>query len=192
MQPAVVSGFRPPPHAPTPPLPTDLGASCGPRCSPAGALSAHPAQHLPGAQTHQEPRRRGRPSASAPPLRPTEGPLAPTPPAKHTTFLREQTSHRQAHGQTPRHSHAPTRRETAGRRKLLSQSHSTCERPGPEERTGGRLSGETEAERDEGSETDWKTARGRYRQTRHTHTHTHTHPGKYLEILPHPWKYFRS
>ena len=90
-------------------------------------------------------------------------------------------SHRQAHGQTPRHSHAPTRRETAGRRKLLSQSHSTCERPGPEERAGGRLSGETEAERDEGSETDWKTARGSYRQTdalararAHTHTHTHT------------------
>ena len=47
---------------------------------------------------------------------------------------------------------------------------------------GGRLSGETEAERDEGSKTDWKTARGSYRQTdalararARTHTHTHTH-----------------
>ena len=46
------------------------------------------------------------------------------------------------------------------------------------------MSGETEAERDESSETDSKTARGRYRQTdrqthaharAHTHTHTHTH-----------------
>ena len=117
------------------------------------------------------------PSASVPPLRPTEDPLAPTPPAKHTTFLREQTSDRQAHGQAHR-------QETGGRRKLVSQSHRICERPGPEERTGGRVSGETEAEREEGSETDSKTARGRYRQTdRRTctrahvcaHTHTHTH-----------------
>ena len=48
------------------------------------------------------------------------------------------------------------------------------------------MSGETEAERDESSETDSKTARGRYRQTdrrmrtrvcacTHTHTQPHTH-----------------
>ena len=68
----------------------------------------------------------------APPLRPPEAPLAPTPPSKHRTFRREQTSDVQAHGQTHRHSQAPTPRETAGRRKRGSQghSHSTRGRPG--------------------------------------------------------------
>ena len=92
------------------------------------------------------------------------------PHAKPSTFLREQTSHRQAHRQTHRHSHAPTPRETAGLRKLLSQSQSAWERPGPDERAGGWLSGDTEAEIHEDSETDSKTARG----DTHTHTHTHT------------------
>ena len=110
-------------------------------------------------------------------------PLAPTPPAKHSTFLREQTSHRQAHGQTHRHSHAPTPRETAGRGQLLSQSHSTCERPGPEERTGGQVSGETQAEIHEASETNSKMARGRYRQTDTHHTHTHTHTHTHLSVI---------
>ena len=41
--------------------------------------------------------------------------------------------------------HAPTPWETTGLRELLSQSHSTWERPGPDQRPGGRLSGETEA-----------------------------------------------
>ena len=98
-------------------------------------------------------------------------PFAPTPPAKHSTFLREQMSHRQAHRQTHRHSHAPMPRETAGLRKLLSQSQSTWQRPGPDERAGGRLSEDTEAEIHEDSETDSKTARG----DTQTHTHTHTH-----------------
>ena len=43
------------------------------------------------------------------------------------------------------------------------------------------MSGETEAERDEGSETDSKTARRRYRQTDihvHARAHTHTHTGR--------------
>ena len=108
-------------------------------------------------------------------------PFSPTPPAKHSTFLREQMSHRQAHRQTHRHWHAPTPRETAGLRKLLSQSQSTWQRPGPDERAGGRLSGDTEAEIHEDSETDSKTARG------DTHTHTHTH---ILECGL--WKYFYS
>src|SRR5574340_1249089 len=55
------------------------------------------------------------------------------PHAKPSTFLREQTSHRQAHRQTHRHSHAPTPRETAGLRKLLSKSQSAWERPGRSE-----------------------------------------------------------
>ena len=80
------------------------------------------------------------------------------------------------------HSHTPTPSETAGRRKFVSESqnHSTCERPGPEEGTGGPVSGDTEPERDEGSETDSKMARGRHTQTRtqtHTYTHTHTEGG---------------
>src|SRR5574337_672504 len=70
-------------------------------------------------------------------------PFAPTPPAKHSTFLREQMSHRQAHRQTHRHSHAPMPWETAGLHKLLSQSQSTWQRPGPDERAGGRLSEDT-------------------------------------------------
>src|SRR5574341_793680 len=74
------------------------------------------------------------------------------PHAKPSTFLREQTSHRQAHRQTHRHSHAPTPRETAGLRKLLSQNQSAWERPGPDERAGGWLSGDTEAEIHEDSE----------------------------------------
>ena len=89
------------------------------------------------------------------------------PHAKPSTFLREQTSHRQAHRQTHRHSHAPTPRETAGLRKLLSQSQSAWERRGQDERAGGWLSGDTEAEIHEDSETDSKTARG---DTHHTHT----------------------
>ena len=45
------------------------------------------------------------------------------------------------------------------------------------------MSGDTEAERDKGSETAWKKARGRYRQTdrhvrAHTHAHAHTHTGR--------------
>ena len=168
-----MSGFqpcrRPPPEA-TCPVPALV---------PRRPLSAHPARHLPGAQTHGGHRGAVDRSASAPPLallRPR--PLAPRPPAKHTTFRREQTSDRQAHRQTHRHSPAATPRETASRRQLLSQSHGTRERPGPDERTGGRLSGETEAERDEASETDCKTARGRCRQTdrqtRHATPRTHT------------------
>ena len=105
------------------------------------------------------------------------------PHAKPSTFLREQTSHRQAHRQTHRHSHAPTPRETAGLRKLLSQNQSAWERPGPDERAGGWLSGDTEAEIHEDSETDSKTARG----DTDTHTHTHTHT---LECGL--WNYFCS
>ena len=122
-------------------------------------------------------------SASAPPLRTTEAPLCPH--AKPSTFLREQTSHRQAHRQTHRPSHAPTPRETAGLRKLLSQNQSAWERPGPDERAGGWLSGDTEAEIHEDSETDSKTARGD--TDTHTHTHTHTHT---LECGL--WNYFCS
>ena len=43
------------------------------------------------------------------PLRTTEAPLCPH--AQASTFLREQTSHRQSHRQTHRHSHEPTQRE---------------------------------------------------------------------------------
>ena len=83
---------------------------------------------------------------------------------------------------TDSHSHTPMPSETASRCKFISQSqnHSTCERPGPEEGTGGPVSGDTEPERDEGSETDSKMARGRHTQTRtqtHTYTHTHTEGG---------------
>ena len=67
----------------------------------------------------------------APPLRPPEAPLAPTPPSKHRTFRREQTSDVQAHGQTHRHSQAPTPRETAGRRQRGSQGHSHSTRALP-------------------------------------------------------------
>ena len=61
-------------------------------------------------------------------------------------------------------------RETPGLRKLLTQSHSTWERPGAEEPVDGWLSEDTEAEIHEDSETDSKMARG----DTHTHTHTHT------------------
>ena len=48
------------------------------------------------------------------------------------------------------------------------------------------MSGDTEAERDKGSETAWKKARGRYRQTdrhvrAHTHAHAHTHTHREAE-----------
>ena len=138
-----VSGCRPgrcPPASPA-----VLGASCRPRRSPARALSDHPAWH-PNTRSYGGAVDQ---SASAPPLAlPRPRPLAPRPPAKHTTFRRGQTSDRQAHRQTHRHSPAATPRETASRRQLLSQSHGSRERPGPDEPTGGRLSGETEAERD--------------------------------------------
>ena len=70
-------------------------------------------------------------------------------------------------------------RETAGLRKLLSQNQSAWERPGPDERAGGWLSGDTEAEIHEDSETDSKTARG----DTHTHTHAHAHT-HFLISLP--------
>ena len=62
----------------------------------------------------------------------------------------------------------------------------TCrERPGPDERAGGWLSGDTEAEIHEDSETDSKTARG----DTHTHTRTHTHTHTLECGL---WNYFCS
>ena len=118
---------------------------------------------------------------SAPPLCPTKTPPCSTPPPKRRTFLREQMSDRQAHGQTHRHSHAARPSETDDRRKFAgkSQSHSTWERPGAEEGMGGPVSGNTEPERDEGSETDSKMARGRQTRvqahTTHTDTHTRRH-----------------
>ena len=162
--------------------PAGLRASCGPRSSPAGALSTHPAWPVPGAQPTGSDRRGWLESLSPAPS-PYQGPLAPTPPTKHTTFLREQMSQRQAHGQTHRHSHAPTRRETAAGASSSARAIAPVRGQGQRnERMGGWLSGETEAERDEGSETHSKTVRGRYRQTdrdtctqSHTHTHTHTY-----------------
>ena len=101
------------------------------------------------------------------------------PPAKHRTFLRVQLSDRQAHGQTHRHSHALTPSETASQSTFVSQSqsHSTCERPGQEEGTGGPVSGDKKPERNEGSETDSKMAEGDRHACTHmcTHTHTDTH-----------------
>ena len=93
-------------------------------------------------------------------------------------------SQRQAHGQTHRHSHAPTRRETAAGASSSARAIAPVRGQGQRnERMGGWLSGETEAERDEGSETHSKTVRGRYRQTdrdtcTQSHTHTHTHTGR--------------
>ena len=55
----------------------------------------------------------------------------------------------------------------------MSQSQSAWERRGQDERAGGWLSGDTEAEIHEDSETDSKTARGDTHTPTHTHTHTH-------------------
>ena len=79
-------------------------------------------------------------------------------------------SDRQAHGQTHR-------QETAGRCKLISQSHSTCERPGPEERMGAgcqerQRQKETKVQRQTPRQREGDTDRQTYACTR-AHTHTH-------------------
>jgi len=145
---------------------------------PSQARSAHPAWHLPSAQMLQEP-----PAWSTRErhLRPFTLPRSPLPraPSKHRAFLTEQTNDMQAHRQSLTHTHPS---ETASRCKFVSrsQNHSTCEKPGPEEGTGGPVSGDTEPERDEGSETDSKMERERQtlvctHKHAHIHTHTHTH-----------------
>ena len=86
--------------------------------------------------------------------------------------LPERADEPQAGTQTDTQTLARTHaKETAGLRKLLSQSQSAWERRGQDEWAGGWLSGDTEAEIHEDSETDSKTARG----DTDTHTHTHTH-----------------
>src|SRR5574340_1156096 len=164
--PRVVDLRRPPP-----PNPRGPGASEPP--AGLGAAKLERATCAAPVRCPNPPEARKARSSGAPQPLPFALPRPPLcPHAKPSTFLREQTSHRQAHRQTHRHSHAPTPRETAGLRKLLSQSQSAWERRGQDERAGGWLSGDTEAEIHEDSETDSKTARG----DTDTHTHTHTHP----------------
>ena len=103
---------------------------------------------------------RRRPELVSPAPSPHRGPpspLAPTPPSKHKTLLRVQTSDVQPHGQAHRHTRGHPRqvRQPAGASSAARATARapTRERPGPEEGTAGRGSGETETERDEGSET---------------------------------------
>lgn len=103
---------------------------------------------------------RRRPELVSPAPSPHRGPpspLAPTPPSKHKTLLRVQTSDVQPHGQAHRHTRGHPRqvRQPAGASSAARATARapTRERPGPQEGTAGRGSGETETERDEGSET---------------------------------------
>ena len=131
---------------------------------------------------------RRRPELVSPAPSPHRGPpspLAPTPPSKHKTLLRVQTSDVQPHGQAHRHTRGHPRqvRQPAG---ASSSARATAraptrERPGPEEGTAGRGSGETETERDEGSETgsqDGERADADADADRQTDTSAQAHPGR--------------
>src|SRR5574337_775693 len=108
-------GLRRPP----PPNPRGPGASEPP--AGLGAAKLERATCAAPVRCPNPPEARKARSSGAPQPLPFALPRPPLcPHAKPSTFLREQTSHRQAHRQTHRHSHAPTPRETAGLRKLLT------------------------------------------------------------------------
>lgn len=131
---------------------------------------------------------RRRPELVSPAPSPYRGPpVAPTPPSKHRTLLRVQTSDVQPHGQAHRHTRRHPRqvRQPAG---ASSSARATAraptrERPGPEEGTAGRGSGETETQRDEGSETgsqdgERADADADADAHRQTDTSAQAHPGR--------------
>ncbi|CAD7015496.1 unnamed protein product, partial [Ceratitis capitata] len=108
-------------------------------------------------------------SASAPPLRTTEAP--PCPP-RQALDLPERADEPQAGTQTDTQTLARTHAKGDSWPAQAPQPEpERLERPGPDERAGGWLSGDTEAEIHEDSETDSKTARGDT-DTHHTTTHT--------------------
>ena len=110
-----------------------VGVAAFARPLPAVALSAHPARHLRGAQTHLQP---PAPATRARQPRPFALPRPPRCPhaALQAPDLAEGADERRAATRTgtQTHSQAPTPSETAGRRKRGSQghSHSTRGRPG--------------------------------------------------------------
>lgn len=122
-RPALLGGSLPPPPPPPHPAPScsllrtmwprrclasGPAAACGPRSSelPPGLGTAQPGLGAPilpsicSVPKCNPSYQRSRPESVSPAPSPYRGPPWPTPPAKYRTFLREQMSDRQAHGQT--------------------------------------------------------------------------------------------